>query len=199
MPTTQGKPAEPALNRTARLSTCPGPSRTTGPPRPGPATTAGQSSRHQLADAAAEHRQGPRRSSPTRFAGLTDAPRPSALSPGGLCLALSAGHFLGRHLLRREPVRGQTLSHQPPVACRFSVTLRGVASIRRSSGSNSGGGTSWTALGRPLLRREPARGQTLSHQPPVVCHSGVPLRGVAPTRRSSAFDSGGGTSWAVGP
>ena len=54
--------------------------------------------------------------------------------------------------MRREPARGQTLSQQPPVACRFSVTLQGVASIRRSSGSNSGGGTSWT------VRRPPIRG-----------------------------------------
>jgi hypothetical protein len=74
-----------------------------------------------------------------------------------------------------------------------------VAPIRPSSASDSGGGTSWTALRRPLSRREPARGQSLSHQPPVSCRFGVPLRGVAPIRRSSAPDSGGGTSWAVDP
>jgi hypothetical protein len=167
--------------------------------------------------------------------------RPLALSAwrsllGALWLALSAWRsLLGFHdsgggtswtalrrpLLRREPARGQTLSHQPHVGCRFGLPTQGVAPIRPSSASDSGGGTSWTALRRPLSRREPARGQTpshqppvgcrfgvplrgvapirRSHQPPVSCRFGVPLRGVAPIRRSSAPDSGGGTSWAVDP
>ena len=148
-----------------------------------------------------------------------------ALSLGALCLALSVWSFRPA-IFWGDPCFAGSLSEakRSPTSHTLDAALgcqlrgwprfdprqppiRGVAPVGRFVSLRfgewhqldaSGGGPDST-LRRPLSRREPARGQSLYHQPPVSCRFGVPLRGVAPIRRSSAPDSGGGTSWAVDP